>query len=275
MSDRWPEAIHRNMLFLKITSIFNKERKVEHVTSTKRSPGWFVLPVELRFMIYELLFLADPAIGKPIYDTVFRFSSLSPTRPKPQSLPNPIPVSARYKSTILRTNSAINAEAKPLLYRHHDFHFTCGGWQSGSPCSESKLGWMTKISLHNHRYFFPVCNTALSVRAQLLVLHKHAPRLKSLKIDFHLNWLDHWPLAENLSGLWDRLSYIEARITHRLWFNDIEELLVAIAPLAEWEKGEMWDLDGYDEDRKAVKDLRQRCYCLSRSGRREGELGSA
>lgn len=137
---------------------------------------------------------------------------------------------------------------------------------------------MTKISLHNHRHFFPKCNTDLSVRAQLFVLHRFAVRLRSLKIDFHLNKKEKRPQAGYLSGFWDRLTYIEARFTQRSsGVPAIETFLMAIAPLAEWREGEVRMLEGYDGEpyginKKVVKDLPQRIFRVNRSMRRMAKL---
>ena len=140
---------------------------------------------------------------------------------------------------------------------------------------------MTKIELFNHRNFFPNRGTILSVRAQLYVLKRYATRLRSLKIDFHLNKNENRPQGAFLSGLWDRLTYIEARFTLRSCDDvAIERCLIAIAPLAEWTEGEFRMLDGCDVGlhgivSKVVKGLPQRIYWLSRSQGRMRELGSA
>lgn len=140
---------------------------------------------------------------------------------------------------------------------------------------------MTKIELCNVKRFFPTRDTGLSVRAQLYVLHRHAVRLRSLKIDLHLNKNENRPQGAFLSGLWDRLNYIEARFTLRsCGHGTIEGCLIAIAPLTEWKEGEVRMLDGCDVGlhgiaNKVVKNLPQWSYWLSGSQGRMRELGSA
>ena len=113
------------------------------------------------------------------------------------------------------------------------------------------------------------------------MLKQYATRLRSLKIDFHLNKNEKRPQGAFLSALWDRLTYIEARFTLRSCGDGaIEGCLLAIAPLAEWKEGEVRMLDGCDVGlhgiaQKVVKDVLQWSYWLGRSKRRMKELGSA
>ena len=214
---------------------------------------FLTLPLEIRFRIYEVLFATSVYHPFEVNDdtrgTHKGTTINSCPMPMLTSLSSHWPIvrvqhseraTSNSKLPLLLANKAIYAEARPFFYRYHTFRFECKvsipSLHDGPRRNFYKLlGWMTKIELTNSKRHFPYENLAVSPRGQLRLLARSCPRLRSLRVDYHMSWQERPP--PRLPELWARLVQVEIRFT-TLWFREEDRALTscleAIAPMKDW-----------------------------------------
>ena len=90
--------------------IINGHDVVEQVKTTTRNPGLFILPLELRLIIYEYVFMANELdAGESIYDAVSQILPLLVPLSYPARTPS-LPAPTQYQPT---PNPPSSSPAKP------------------------------------------------------------------------------------------------------------------------------------------------------------------